>query len=291
MSLLALTSLLTALLAPVLSCLCIPTLVFATISVSSGVLSIYKINRSQGQLTGMPLAIIGLLISFPLLIVSIAMAPSFLSGVRQGIDKAKVAADSNAASALSKAERAIVSDSKGIAHGNSPEAKALAEKYAETMKRLREELFTPEDKNRISLTDGNFITWCQLQPDKCAFVVHVPAYRKFDDDAKEALADLAWQSAQATVAGTLEEGNALGVGLKGTLLYGSVMVGTVVASDRAEDGLDEQGTEKEALYPFFEESPAETAIEPVIEMPGDGKKTAPQATPSETTDSGSEAKP
>jgi hypothetical protein len=52
----------------------------------------------------------------------------------------------------------------------------------------------------------------------------------------------------------LQDGDRLGVGLKGTLLYGAVMVGTV--GDKP--GPDEQSSDKELLYPFFE-PPAEAA--------------------------------
>lgn len=159
---------------------------------------------------------------------------------------------------LKAAERKINSDNEGIAHGNTPEAKALAEKYAKTMKELREALFT-KGKEGISLSGGNFITYCELHDGRCAFITHVPQYRKFDDDAKESLAEIAWEAAQMTVADTLDEGDELGVGLKGVVLYGKVMVGRVTIAGDEKRGLEHQSKSDEArLEPFFEVDPEET---------------------------------
>jgi hypothetical protein len=273
LSLLALTSLSTALLAPLLSCLCIPTILLGLISVGTGILSLYKINTSDGRLKGLPLAVVGLALSVPVLLLSLFMAPGFFSGLAAA--RVKPMSDSPQADALRAAELKILSDSEGVAHGNSPEAQVLAERYAETMKELREVLFTPDKKKAISLTEGNFITYCQLSRGKCALVVHVPGYKNFTSDAKKSLAELAWRAAQQTVRDTLQEGDQLAVGLKGTLLYGSVMVGTVVADDSPSDGIAEESIDKEKLHPFFESETTDAPIVPESDLPEDA------ATPAE----------
>jgi hypothetical protein len=259
LSLTALFSLLSALLSPLLSCFCVPTIVFSLAAVVLGHIGLVHINRSQGRLSGMGLAIAGLVLGYPLLLISGIMAVPFFSGMREGFNNAAASAGDPAAGRLSAAERKIISDSQGVAQGNSPEAIALADKYSKIMKSLREALFTEEQKRAVSLTDGNFVTYCELRAGKCAFLVHVPSYRNFTDDAKESLAELAWMSAQKAVEGTLKEGDQLGVGLKGTLLYGSVMVGVVPKEGESSDPED-QGTEKDALLPFFEDD--EMASEP-----------------------------
>jgi hypothetical protein len=101
------------------------------------------------------------------------------------------------------------------------------------------------------LSGGNFITYCELHDGRCAFITHVPDYRKFEDDAKDSLAEIAWEAAQATVADTLHEGDELGVGLKGVLLYGSVMVGHVTAIGDEKRGLEEETESEESLLEKF----------------------------------------
>jgi hypothetical protein len=136
----------------------------------------------------------------------------------------------------------------------------LAERFAVHMKELRDIAFT-ESKNKIQLTGGNFVTYCELHPGRCAFLVHVPSYRNFDENAKTTLAEIAWSVAQETVAESMMPGDRLAVGLKGTLLYGAVMTGTVF-SDESKPA--QQSTEKELLAPFFERS-AEKEAEDVID--------------------------
>src|SRR5205085_1711778 len=101
---------------------------------------------------------------------------------------------------LDRAEVAIGSDSRGIAQGNSAEAIELAKRFAEAMEKKHDTSFT-KVKTRISLSGGHYVTWCELNADKCAFVVHVPQYRKFSADAKQTLSILAWETAREIVAG------------------------------------------------------------------------------------------
>ena len=175
------------------------------------------------------------MIGYPLLLISLMFVPSIVTAFIKAANEERVDAPR---SPLAEAESEIVSASGGIAHGNSPEAIALAERYSAAMKSLRDELFTKRKKPGVSLSKGEFLTYCQLSPGKCAFLVHVPDYRKFDDDAQESLASLAWLAAQHSVKGTLEEGDELGVGLKGVLLYGSVQTGLVVANPEEDDGIE-----------------------------------------------------
>jgi len=244
-SLLALASLITGL-GSWLLCCCAPLMIVPSLmAVATGHLGLREIHRGGGQVSGTPLAILGLVSGYMgLLFCILFLAIGFLHDPKPAEMNSTVTAEN----VLSSAERKIVSDSGGTAHGNSPEAKALAEKYSASMLALREAFFTPNKPGGISLSGGQFIVWCELRDGQCAFVVHVPSYPKFDGDAKDSLAKLAWLAAQESVAGTLQEGDDLAVGLKGTLLYGAVMVGSV--GDKA--GPDEQSKDKELLYPFFE---------------------------------------
>jgi hypothetical protein len=257
LSLPALFSLLSALFAPVLFCLCIPTILGSLAAVVLGHIGLYQVQRSEGRLHGAGLAIAGLLLGYPLLLISGVMAVPYLTGFGEGM--AKSAPDSPEAR-LNEAESKIMSKNRGVSHGNTPEAEELAQEFGSLMKELREALFTEDKRKAISLTGGNFVTYCELRDGKCAFLVHVPAYRKFDDDAKESLAELAWMTAQSAVQGKLAPGDDLAVGMKGSILYGSVMIGKVAAADEKSQP-DEEGTDKDALLPFFEgDDPAPAAV-------------------------------
>lgn len=215
------------------------------------------------------MAFLGLLSGYLALLFSVSFLVLDLTHKPDPADEGTEPA--TAASALSRAEGKIITDSDGVAHGNSPAAVALAKQYSDALLKLRNENFTPAKNGGISLSGGQFIVYCELRPGRCAFVVHVPNYRKFAGDAKESLAELAWESAQKTVAGSLQNGDELAVGLKGTILYGAVMVGT--AGDPT--GPDEQIEDEDLLLPFFE--PEESTDEAKVELP-------PAALPAEAPD-------
>ena len=260
---------------PMLCCCAFVSIPAGLTAVVTGHLALSGISRSEGRVTGKPLAWLGLAGGYGALIMGAAFVTLGLSGAFDADEGAVDNAAATAAEALTKIELKINSNDQGIAHGNSPKAIELAKRYSETMLRLREELFTPEEKGAISLTDGQFITWCELRDGKCAFVVNVPSYRRFEGDAKESLAELAWAAAHETVAGELKEGDDLAVGLKGLFLFGDVMVGKVGPAEGETPDYEKKESDKELLYPFLEPEDAAhpSTDEPAIEMPADESTT------------------
>ena len=274
---LAIISLLSSIAALFTFCCCaFISLPASLIAIVTGHIAISTISRSEGRVTGKPLAWMGLGGGY----LALILAGTFLAFGMSGMfdDKKEGGSDATsttAADVLTKIELKINSNREGTAFGNSPKAIELAKRYSETMLRLREELFTPEEKGGISLTDGQFITWCELREGKCAFIVNVPSYRRFEGDAKESLAELAWAAAHETVAGELKEGNDLAVGLKGLFLFGDVMVGKVGPAEGETPDYETKGSDKELLYPFLEpeEAAAPSTDDPAIEMPAEGSAT------------------
>lgn len=242
--------------------------IMSLVSVVMGHLAIGQINRSEGRVGGKDLALFGLLTAYPALLISGAISGFFIYAIvtAKPNDKAPRVYQPGEQE-LSLVEERVMSKSNGVAQGNTPEAIALASRFSESMKALREAFFTEEKKKGISLSDGEFITWCQLQDGKCAFIVHVPSYRKFDDDAKDSLEEMAWMAAQQAVRGTVAEGNELAVGMKGVLLWGDVKVGKVVAEASEDDGIVEHSEDEELLYPFFIPPPPKDPDEPGIKLP------------------------
>lgn len=246
LSVLALLSLLSGLAAVPTFCIVFLSMPASLTAIVLGHLARRDIRQSNGTKTGGLVAIFGLLLGYGMFFVSSAIlalvflaprSPSQENGPRELVG-------------LRLAETKIVTDADGAAHGNTPEAKQLAERFATVMEAMHDTAFT-KTKAKIKLTGGHYVTWCELRPGQCAFVVHVPEYRRFDKEAKEVLSELAWRTAQAAVAGTLQEGDRLAVGLKGVALYGSVMVGTVADEEQAMNRISQKSTKKELLAPFF----------------------------------------
>lgn len=281
MSLGALFSLLASIASPFFICACLPYLtpIVALAGIVLGHVALFKISRSRGTLSGGGLAIGGLVIGYPVLLLGLMISALALMPRPKNVAVAKPLDPNSSSERLKAAERAISTDNAGIAHGNTKEAKALAEKYAKTMKTLREAFFT-KSKGGLSMSGGNFVTYCELHDGRCAFITHVPEYRKFNGDAKESLAEIAWEAAQLTVADTLEEGDELGVGMKGVLLYGNVMVGSVTIAGDEKRGLNHQSkSEEERLEPFFELEEDELPKVPPIQLDEPAKPGQPTSVP------------
>jgi hypothetical protein len=260
----ALFSLLLSVASPFFVCVCLSYLtpIVSLAGIVMGHIALVRIARSGGTKSGSGLAIGGLVIGYPMFLLGLM----FWAILLMPRPKPVPIDENSPAARLNAAEGKINSDSDGIAHGNTPEAKALAEKYATTMKSLREAFFT-KGKKGISLSGGNFITYCELHDGRCIFITHVPQYRKFTGDAKDSLAEIAWEAAQETVSDTLHEGDDLGVGLKGVVFYGSVMVGHVTSIGGDKRGLEkETESDKRLLEPFFERDEVEMPKEAPIKL-------------------------
>jgi hypothetical protein len=153
----------------------------------------------------------------------------------------------------------IGSKSKGTTHGNSPEAKAAADTFSESFKRLQQLAFTGGSKRNL-LTGGEFLTYCQNGKDSIAFLCHVPELRNYkDDDTKNSLAEIAWMTAKMAAQKLDPEGKKnLVVGLRGISSYGFLLSGK--PSDEKPQRAEES-KKAEILYPPFidsQDSPAPT---------------------------------
>ena len=155
-----------------------------------------------------------------------------------------------------------------VGYGNTEAARALATEFANQMKEIREIGFTGESGGGLSLSGGEFLTHCELHDESCAFIVHVPSLRKFDDDAKVLLNDIGWNVAQGLLAETdFPEGGQLAVGLKGVLIYDDVRTGRHVKAWEEDDeapGLEKKGLSETALKPFFPDPEPEPEPEPEL---------------------------
>lgn len=277
---LAVASLVTGLLSlPLFFCLGIP---LAVLSLIFGIVALVTIAKSPATRRGKGLALTGIISSTISLAGSIGLAiwaknnPEMGESTRSSVPK----------TALQVAEDNIrIKRNNQIAFGNSPEAEELAARMSEQFKTLRETLFT-ESRSRLSLSDGEFLTHCELHEDSCAFLIHVPSLRKFDDDAKKSLGDLAWLLAQSVLSTTdFPEGGRLAVGVKGLLLYDDIRTGKHVKDKEDNEdqatGLEATNELESVLEAFFPEPAAE--IEPTAERNTNQSANTSSETPGETT--------
>lgn len=239
----ALSGLICAVVAPLLGCLCVPTIALSLAAIVLGHVSYWRIGRSHGAQWGRGFSIAALLLGYPLLLFSGLMAieyfPAMLKEDVEGNRRAEAAAarrealiSPRAAQALDAAELLIQDDERGLAHGNSPEAKALALKYATLMKAARDEVFIRNPDDKRTETHGQFVTYCELREGRCAFLVYVPAWSKYTGSAQEYLAQLAWVAAQRLVEETLQTNDPLVVALRHGLEYRQITVGRVADTEK-----------------------------------------------------------
>lgn len=240
----------------------------AICAIALGHVALRDIRKNHPNVDGRSLAIAALGLGYPALILSSAIGLSSLLRPRQfagndlvedsigaiadpqGNPETFRASDSPNES-FKNAEYQIASKrDQPAGRGNSPEAIEMAKLFSERIRELSDEVFTKGRKPLLQLSDGEYLTFCELHPDRVLFLVHVPSYRKFTSDAKKTLAQLSWLVAQSTTAGHFKGEAKLGVGLRGVLTYGDILLGTAPAS--TEDSVTAFRTgDKEDLLEFF----------------------------------------
>lgn len=164
------------------------------------------------------------------------------------------------AAELSAAEKLISGKSHGIVNGNTPEARELASKFSKMTAELRDVLIEKGGSSKISLSGGDFLTFCQVSEHGTAFLVHVPSLRKFSDEAKKVMCDAAWFAATQAVADSTPLPKNLAVGVRGVVLYESIMIGvpTSAPPDDPSAGIKSRhpSHESSVLRSFFAPSTA-----------------------------------
>ena len=250
----------------------------ALCAVAVGHIALRDIKKNRPNVDGRSLAIAGLAFGYPALILSSIIGWNTFFGSRRlagdpAADRSGTAADTAADEgafgvsdspneAFKNAEYEIAAKrDQPPGRGNTPRAVELANLYAQRIKEVSDEMFTSDKKPLLQLSDGEYLTFCELHPDRCLFLVHVPSYRKFTGDAKRVLAQLAWLAAQATAAGELKGEAKLGVGLRGVLTYGDILIGTAPASSEETVTPSREG-DKDDLIAFFIDS-APSASDPI----------------------------
>jgi hypothetical protein len=201
------------------------------------------------------------LLALPLLLTTPGCGPS--SGPTRRSDPRRDAARSS----FDRANETIIGFDGQTGLGNTPEAQQLARDLSRRLEAIRAVAFTGgRGPGAPSLTLGKFLTYCELRKATVCFLVHVPELRNYEDNARETLGRLAWKVARETVSSLPEDRRSrIGLGLRGILLYGVVMVGSS-GEERPPASSDES-----TLYELFTgplpDAPAPRAAAPPTPLP------------------------
>jgi len=194
-------------------------------------------------------------------------------------------------STLSPADRAfrdadaeIMAYRGRASHGSSAAARQMAERMSRAMRAMV--LLATSGKaprDGLSLSQGHCLTYVETREGQACFLVHVPSLRRYSDEAKRAMAQLAWRVAADIAADAYGRKDIrVAVGLRGVLLYGAVASGAATEKQPAyikvgADALPDH------LRDFFAGPPATSlAATSTPGTPGPGA--TPSATPSPTPD-------
>lgn len=111
------------------------------------------------------------------------------------------------------------------ADGNTPRAAEFAILMAKALREGRQALFTEGKQGGISLTKGHFIAYCHATNESVVLLIHVPELRRFDDAAKQSLAEFIWGATVTRARVDFPNATKLAVGVKGVLDYSAIYTG------------------------------------------------------------------
>lgn len=194
------------------------------------------------------------------------------------------------AAELQAAEHLITTKSKGISHGNTPGAKEMALEFSRISAEMRGSLIEEGKSPKVSLSGGEFLTYCQVSDHGTAFLVHVPGLRKFTDEAKQVMAEASWFAANQAVAGMDPAPKNLAVGMRGMILYETILLGAPskdLENDPTGGILSRHPShESQVLRPFFTSAPApdaaaENPAQSSSQLPSETSEPKPESSTSE----------
>lgn len=211
------------------------------VAIILGIVGLVTIKKSDGKLTGKPLALAGIIISLISFVTLAITLKNYEAPVQTAFEKAE--------SSMTTANPI---------NGNTPEAIKMAKFVSAQMAIFRKLGFEGTSKEEFKVL-------CQLNEDSVAFIVELDDLKNYTDDAKKSMADLSWTSARDALAESgVKDGIRMGVGTKGLVLYERVDIGNFIKEGEQKSGGDLIGVKSSAtingdtLESFFPE--------PAIEM-------------------------
>ena len=223
----AVTSFVLGIMSPIVLCTCLPTILTSLSAIVLGHVALVKIGRSDGALLGRWQAITGLVLGYIFFPLSLYLAPRFFQPPIDADDLAQNEIGQFEKSELDDANSKLSGIPKGGADGNSPQAIQLATQFSNKLSSLiNTGIFEDGGWREDKKLNGKCSVYCRLNDDSICFLVKVPRYREYEDDARDAVEQFAWASGRSVIVeSNLENVSEMGIGLRGVVLYGSAMRG------------------------------------------------------------------
>lgn len=220
----------------VTSFLICPSVFLSILGLVFGIIGLNRVKQGGGLVGGKGQAKAGIICSSLGLIALVVIFASVANDRKNGIDSR---------SPRERVTQSLSGTSADAAHGNTPEAKLIARKYADVMDELHAAAI---DSGSHSSRKPRHIVHCELHDGTCALLAVVPDYRKFTDEAKAGFEEIAWKAANRTLKNepAIKTDAELCVGLKGLVMFGSVMTGRV-----GQDTPDHTSKKEEEMDRFF----------------------------------------
>lgn len=137
-----------------------------------------------------------------------------------------------------------------VGFGDTPEAKALAARYAaELAKREKEAFEGGKDAEESATTKGRWLTHCHLRDDRVVLLVHVPNLDTYEGDVRKELLNMAWDAGtELTRKARTPKDKKVVVALRGNLLFGAMASG--MGNEKPQLEVD-TSIDTAKLYPLF----------------------------------------
>jgi hypothetical protein len=220
----------------------------AVVGFGLGIAALFKASRNPQEYGGRGIAAAGVAVSV-LGFVPLLFGLLMLIGSTQE-PRPRAAGEE----AFRTANQKIFAYHDQVAFGNTPDAQAMAQRFSTLLKSMVAIGFTGGGKGGPSLSEGNFLTYCEVRDDRICFLVHVPELRRYKGDVRDALVKIAWMTAQQVTEGRRKGHDVkLAVGLRGALSYGAVAAG--MGEGEPQKTMAEALDEK-PLFEFFADAPA-----------------------------------
>jgi len=218
----AVTSLVFGIMSPIVLVTVLATLVTSLMAIVLGHVALVAIRNSGGSVLGRGRAIVGLVLGYIFLPISLWMTPGYFRMPAPTILPPEMRN-------MSDAEDKLRAKTGELTYGNSPAAKRLAQEFSEQLSGvINESIVRQENSGDLKELDHTLPVFCQLGEDQVCFLVKVPQYHKYEKSARQFLKSAAWRTG-VSVAGDskLRAESRMAIGLKGRILYGNVTIGSV----------------------------------------------------------------
>lgn len=270
-SALAILSVLSGLLSFPMMCLLVLSLPFSVFAIVAGHMARGVIRSQPDRYAGTEMATIGLLSGYTTLILMGGGLMIFtLAATTSKVITVNTSTSASSGQTLLDDARAQLMNGSGTASfGVSTadhDANSLARHYIESL-HVRDELEFSRTGESEDIAPREYRVYVRLNADSVAYLVRVPEFERFTDDARQTLFETCWTIAQRSVDHILPAGSEVGVGIYSDAGVERVLTGKTVPEQSAESGLKKQHRKEKALAAFFKVPDRQT--DPASSPPAD----------------------